>query len=56
MIFLPPNFVASCLGMNTYDMSNMSNKQSLFWAIVVPLTCVVTTIILSIAYNGDWLR
>ena len=54
--FLPLNFVTSCLGMNTYDMNNMSNKQSLFWAIFVPLTCAVMTVILSIAYNGDQLR
>lgn len=56
MIFLPFNFVASYFGMNTYDMSNMSNNQSLFWAIVVPLACAVMTVILSIAYNGDQLR
>ena len=56
MIFLPLNFVTSYLGMNTYDMNNMSNKQSLFWAIVVQLTCTAMAVILSIAYNGDQLR
>jgi len=56
MIFLPLNFVTSYLGMNTCDIRNMSNNQSLFWAIVVPLTCAVMTVILSIAYNGDQLR
>ncbi|OCL04161.1 hypothetical protein AOQ84DRAFT_391740 [Glonium stellatum] len=56
VIFLPLSFVTSYLGMNTYDIRNMNNKQSLFWAIAIPLTCVVMAVILGIAYNGDQLR
>ncbi|KAF2809040.1 uncharacterized protein BDZ99DRAFT_533424 [Mytilinidion resinicola] len=53
IIFLPLSFVTSYLGMNTIDIRNMENKQSLFWEIALPLTAVTVGSILLVAYNGD---
>lgn len=42
--------------MNTSDIRDMDNKQTLFWEIAIPLTVAVMGTILFIAYNGDELR
>jgi hypothetical protein len=52
-IFLPLSFVTSYLGMNTADIRDMDNKQSLFWEIAIPLTVVTMGSIIFIAYHGD---
>ncbi|KAH7139084.1 hypothetical protein B0J11DRAFT_422968 [Dendryphion nanum] len=56
IIFLPLSFVTSYLGMNTSDIRDMENKQSLFWQIALPLTAVTMGTMLFIAYNGEDLR
>ncbi|KAF2011530.1 hypothetical protein BU24DRAFT_426613 [Aaosphaeria arxii CBS 175.79] len=56
VIFLPLSFVTSYLGMNTSDIRDMENKQSLFWEISLPLTVVTMGVMLFIAYNGEELR
>lgn len=56
VIFLPLSFVTSYLGMNTSDIRDMDNKQSLFWEISLPLTVGVMAVMLAIAYNGDEIR
>ncbi|KAF2004202.1 hypothetical protein P154DRAFT_519438 [Amniculicola lignicola CBS 123094] len=56
VIFLPLSFVTSYLGMNTSDIRDMDNKQSLFWMIAIPLTTVTMGSILTMAYNGDQAR
>ncbi|OAG03264.1 uncharacterized protein CC84DRAFT_1261852 [Paraphaeosphaeria sporulosa] len=56
VIFLPLSFVTSYLGMNTSDIRDMDNKQSLFWEIALPLTVGIMAIMLAIAYNGDEIR
>lgn len=56
IIFLPLSFVTSYLGMNTADIRNMNNKQTIFWEIAIPLTAVTVGSILLVAYNGDDLR
>ncbi|KAF1970652.1 hypothetical protein BU23DRAFT_556613 [Bimuria novae-zelandiae CBS 107.79] len=53
VIFLPLSFVTSYLGMNTSDIRDMDNTQSLFWETALPLTVGVMAIMLAIAYNGD---
>jgi len=55
-IFLPLSFVTSYLGMNTADIRDMANTQTLFWKIAVPLTSITLGSILLIAYNGDRVR
>ncbi|KAH7355753.1 hypothetical protein BKA66DRAFT_553488 [Pyrenochaeta sp. MPI-SDFR-AT-0127] len=56
VIFLPLSFVTSYLGMNTVDIRDMSNRQSLFWIIALPLTLVTMGTCLLIGYNGDEIR
>jgi hypothetical protein len=56
VIFLPLSFVTSYLGMNTADIRDMDNRQSLFWIISIPLTVVTVGTCLLIGYNGDELR
>ena len=56
VIFMPLSFVTSYLGMNTSDIRDMENKQSLFWAIALPLTAVTMGSILFMAYYSDELR
>ena len=53
---MPLSFVTSYLGMNTADIRDMENKQSLFWAIALPLTAVTMGSILFMAYYSDELR
>jgi len=47
------SFVTSYLGMNTNDIRNMSNSQSTFWAIALPVTIVVVGLAVLAAYKGD---
>jgi hypothetical protein len=56
VIFMPLSFVTSYLGMNTADIRDMENKQSLFWAIAVPLTAITMGSILFMAYYSGELR
>ncbi|KAF2439176.1 hypothetical protein P171DRAFT_476960 [Karstenula rhodostoma CBS 690.94] len=56
VIFLPLSFVTSYLGMNTSDIRDMENKQSLFWETALPLTAGIMATMLAIAYNGDEIR
>ncbi|PVI02967.1 hypothetical protein DM02DRAFT_521838 [Periconia macrospinosa] len=55
-IFLPLSFITSYLGMNTADIRDMENNQTLFWEIAAPLTAVVMGAVVFVAYNGDELR
>jgi Mg2+ and Co2+ transporter CorA len=41
IIFLPLSTVAGILGMNTYDVRNMSTKQWVFWATAIPLMVII---------------
>jgi hypothetical protein len=52
IIFLPLSFVASLFGMNTADMRNLQNTQSLFWAVALPLTAIIGGLSLLVAYGG----
>ncbi|KAF2706021.1 hypothetical protein K504DRAFT_460110 [Pleomassaria siparia CBS 279.74] len=56
VIFMPLSFVTSYLGMNTSDIRNMDNTQSLFWIVALPLTVFTMGSILYLAYMGDDLR
>ncbi|ORY15245.1 hypothetical protein BCR34DRAFT_558931 [Clohesyomyces aquaticus] len=56
VIFVPLSFITSYLGMNTSDIRDMTNKQSLFWEIAIPLTTVTLGSIMLIAYNGDEIK
>ncbi|KAF2733595.1 hypothetical protein EJ04DRAFT_269026 [Polyplosphaeria fusca] len=56
VIFLPLSFVTSFLGMNTSDLREMDNTQSLFWEIAIPVTAVTMLTIVITAYNGDVIR
>jgi hypothetical protein len=55
-IFLPLSFVTSYLGMNTFDIRNMNNSQSTFWAVAVPVTIGVVALTVLAAYKGDLAR
>lgn len=56
VIFLPLSFATSYLGMNTADIRDMDQKQSLFWTIAIPLTFVTVGACLLIGYNGEEIR
>lgn len=56
IVFLPLSFVTSYLGMNTSDIRDMDNKQSLFWVIAIPLTVFTIAAMMFIGFNGDELR
>lgn len=56
IVFLPLSFVTSYLGMNTSDIREMDNKQSLFWMIAIPLTVFTIAAMMFIGFNGDELR
>jgi hypothetical protein len=56
IIFLPLSFVASLFGMNTADMRNLENNQSIFWAVALPLTALIGGLSLIVAYGGTQLR
>ncbi|KAF2271832.1 uncharacterized protein EI97DRAFT_244561 [Westerdykella ornata] len=55
-IFLPLSFVSSYLGMNTSDIRDMEDKQTLYWQIAIPLTVFTIVVMLIIAYKGDYIR
>lgn len=52
-VFLPLSFVTSYLGMNTADIRSTTTGQSTFWAISLPMTFVVVTLAITVAYKGD---
>ncbi|KAK2760286.1 hypothetical protein FQN54_002354 [Arachnomyces sp. PD_36] len=56
VVFLPMSFVTSYLGMNTVDIRDMSDNQSLFWSISLPLTIGMITITLLVGLKGDKIR
>ncbi|KUM58239.1 hypothetical protein ACN42_g8922 [Penicillium freii] len=56
VVFTPLSFVTSYLGMNTADIRDMSSSQTLFWVISAPLTVVIITIILFVAFQVDRIR
>lgn len=55
-IFLPLSFTSSFFGMNTVDIRNSSSSQWLFWAISLPLTTIIVSLALVIAYRGERIR
>ncbi|KAJ5415211.1 hypothetical protein N7465_003906 [Penicillium sp. CMV-2018d] len=56
VVFTPLSFVTSYLGMNTADIRDMNSSQTLFWVISAPLTVVIITIILFVAFQVDRIR
>ncbi|KAK3648111.1 hypothetical protein LTR56_002589 [Elasticomyces elasticus] len=46
ILFLPPSFVASVLGMNTADIRDTAHGQWIYWATAIPLTVVVIAVTL----------
>ncbi|KAF2803377.1 uncharacterized protein BDZ99DRAFT_171684 [Mytilinidion resinicola] len=52
LVFLPLSFVASLLGMSAADIRSMKNTQLLFWEIALPLTAVIGSVCLLVAYRG----
>jgi hypothetical protein len=56
VVFLPLSFVTSYFGMNTADIRNMNQKQSLFWSVAIPLTLVTVGSCVVLGYNGDDIR
>jgi hypothetical protein len=56
VIFLPLSFVTSYFGMNTSDLRDMNQGQSLFWSVAIPLTLVTVGSCLLIGYNSDDMR
>jgi Mg2+ and Co2+ transporter CorA len=48
VIFLPLSFVTGLLGMNTFDIRNLTHGQWLFWATALPFTLAVLIICLCI--------
>ena len=56
VIFLPLSFATSYFGMNTADIRDMNQTQSLFWSVAIPLTILTVGGCMLIGYNGDDLR
>jgi len=52
IIFLPLSFVASYLGMNTNDIRNLRQDQSLFWIIAGALTAATFGVAMVLAFYG----
>lgn len=52
IVFLPLSFVASYLGMNTYDIRNMTKSQSLFWIVAGSLTAGTVSLAMILAFYG----
>jgi hypothetical protein len=53
VVFLPLSFVTSYLGMNTVDIRDMNNRQTLFWAISLPLTVAIIVLSLFVGFKHD---
>lgn len=53
VIFLPLSFATSYFGMNTADIRDMNQTQSLFWAVAIPLTILTVGGCMLIGYNGN---
>ncbi|KAJ5716763.1 hypothetical protein N7488_002409 [Penicillium malachiteum] len=56
VVFTPLSFVTSYLGMNTIDIRNMKNSQTLSWAVSIPLTVVIISIVLFVALQAERVR
>ncbi|ETS79588.1 hypothetical protein PFICI_09441 [Pestalotiopsis fici W106-1] len=56
IIFLPLSFVTSFLGMNTADIRDMENSQTLFWIIAMPVSALVLSVTGILAWKGDTIR
>ncbi|KAJ5273796.1 hypothetical protein N7478_008921 [Penicillium angulare] len=56
VVFTPLSFVTSYLGMNTTDIRNMTNTQTLFWAVSIPLTMLIIITVLFVAFQAERLR
>lgn len=52
IVFLPLNFVSSFFGMNVRDIRDMSQTQSLFWAVAVCVTVGVVAASVLLAFSG----
>ena len=52
IIFLPLSFVSSYLGMNTIDIRDMKQSQTLFWIIAASLTVATMGIATFVAFYG----
>jgi hypothetical protein len=53
IVFLPLSFVSSFFGMNTIDIREMNNTQSVFWIVAGTLTTVIVGVALLIAFYGS---
>ena len=53
VVFLPLSFMTSYFGMNTPDIRDMALGQWIFWATSVPLTILVVTFCMTVAYQGQ---
>ena len=53
LFFLPLSFVSSFMGMNTRDIREMQQGQTLFWSTGLPITAVVLLAAVMYAYYGD---
>lgn len=53
VIFLPLSFMTSYFGMNTPDIRDMAIEQWVFWAASAPLTILVVTFCMTVAYQGQ---
>ncbi|KAJ5109468.1 hypothetical protein N7456_006143 [Penicillium angulare] len=56
VVFTPLSFVTSYLGMNTTDIRNMTNTQTLFWAISIPVTVLIIITVLFAAFQAERVR
>jgi Mg2+ and Co2+ transporter CorA len=56
VVFLPLSFVSSFFGMNTVDIRDMDYSQSLFWAVSIPVTVIIVSLAMSIAYQGSRIK
>ncbi|KAE8846396.1 hypothetical protein PTNB73_02378 [Pyrenophora teres f. teres] len=52
VIFLPLSFATSYFGMNTSDIRDMDQTQTLFWSVAIPLTVLTVGGCMLIGYNG----
>lgn len=52
IIFLPLNFVTSFFGMNTVDIRDMTETQSLFWIVAICVTVGVLGVSIFLAFQG----
>ncbi|KAI1192677.1 cora-like Mg2+ transporter protein-domain-containing protein [Nemania serpens] len=53
VIFLPLSFVTSFFGMNTSDIRDLEQTQSIFWSTGITLTAVILVIVWLVAVKGS---